>query len=67
MKVKTLSLVITMLATTYSPILINNQFISNKIIGNALNFDKTYVLDDLYSANNFNIRDYYIDLEVKKF
>lgn len=67
MKVKALSLVVYMLVATYSPCAINtSKVLSNSLIGNALNFDSTYVLDDLYSATNFNISDYYIDLEGAK-
>lgn len=67
MKVKALSLVVYMLIASYSPTAINNKVLSNSLIGNALKFDLTYVLDDLYSAKNFDIQDYAIDLEgVKK-
>lgn len=67
MKVKALSLVVYMLVASYSPSAINtSKVLSNSLIGNALNFDYTYVLDDLYSATNFNISDYYVDLEGTK-
>ena len=60
MKVKALSLVVYMLVASYYPSAINtSKVLSNSLIGNALNFDYTYVLDDLYSATNFNISDYY--------